>query len=107
MSSLNHTMLMGDVVQWAFERLGGLRPHAPGFRQVANRPALHPATGYGPEAEHLAPTGALRLRCGPGCQIDRDRFGHPARHDRIAAPAGAGGPHPPWDPGRHAYSVPG
>ena len=105
MSSLSHTMLMGDVVQWAFERLGGLRPHAPGFRQVEIAPHCIPQLEWA-EAEHLAPTGALRLRwarVAKSIEIDLDI--PPGTTASLRLPGQAG--RIALGPGRHAYSVPG
>jgi alpha-L-rhamnosidase len=61
MSSLNHTMLMGDLLQYAFATLAGLQPSAPGFRRMRIAPQFIPQLTW-VEAEHVGPTGLIRLR---------------------------------------------
>ena len=58
MNSHNHVMLVGDLVLWIYEYLGGIRPDAPGFKRIA----LQPAPVHGLEfvnARHDSPFGAI------------------------------------------------
>lgn len=38
MNSRNHVMLLGDLLTWMYEDLGGIRAAAPGFREIEMRP---------------------------------------------------------------------
>ncbi|MCR5394626.1 MAG: family 78 glycoside hydrolase catalytic domain [Bacteroidales bacterium] len=38
MNSGNHVMLLGDLLPWCFEHVGGIRPAAPGFKQICLAP---------------------------------------------------------------------
>lgn len=40
MNSGNHVMLLGDLIPWLFEDLGGIHPTAPGFRQITFQPCF-------------------------------------------------------------------
>ncbi len=38
MNSANHVMLLGDLIPWAFENLGGIQSAAPGFKKIVLKP---------------------------------------------------------------------
>lgn len=38
MNSGNHVMLLGDLLPWCFENIGGIRPAAPAFKQILLAP---------------------------------------------------------------------
>src|SRR5690606_31405162 len=40
MNSQNHIMLLGDLLIWMFENLGGIKAATPGFRDIEMRPAF-------------------------------------------------------------------
>jgi len=40
MNSQNHVMLLGDLVTWCFEDLGGIAPAAPGFKKIKMKPVF-------------------------------------------------------------------
>jgi alpha-L-rhamnosidase len=40
MNSQNHVMLLGDLVTWCFEDLGGIAPGAPGFKKIRMKPVF-------------------------------------------------------------------
>lgn len=57
MNSRNHVMLLGDLIIWMYEYLGGIRPAEPGFRRIEVAPLM-------PEGlEHVAVT--YKSPCGP------------------------------------------
>jgi alpha-L-rhamnosidase len=40
MNSQNHVMLLGDLIAWCFEDLGGIAPGAPGFKKIRMKPVF-------------------------------------------------------------------
>jgi alpha-L-rhamnosidase len=38
MNSMNHVMMIGDLLIWEYEYLGGIRPAEPGFAKVELKP---------------------------------------------------------------------
>jgi len=40
MNSQNHVMLLGDLITWCFEDLGGIAPGAPGFKKIRMKPVF-------------------------------------------------------------------
>jgi len=40
MNSQNHVMLLGDLVTWCFEDLGGIAPAVPGFKKIKMKPVF-------------------------------------------------------------------
>jgi len=40
MNSQNHVMLLGDLITWCFEDLGGIAPAAPGFKKIKMKPVF-------------------------------------------------------------------
>ena len=62
MNSGNHVMLLGDLLVWCYEYLGGIRPSAdkPGFKHIVLRPDFSIADISGVTASHPTPYGMVR-----------------------------------------------
>ncbi|MBQ7869920.1 MAG: family 78 glycoside hydrolase catalytic domain [Prevotella sp.] len=62
MNSGNHVMLLGDLLPWCYERLGGIRPDIarPGFRHTILRPDFSVSELNGVTAAHPSPYGVIR-----------------------------------------------
>ena len=62
MNSGNHVMLLGDLLPWCYERLGGIRPDIarPGFRHTIMRPDFSVSGLDGVTAAHPSPYGVIR-----------------------------------------------
>jgi alpha-L-rhamnosidase len=60
MNSGNHVMLVGDLLTWLYEYVGGIRPDPqdPAFRHVVIRPTLAGALTWA-RASHLSPYGTI------------------------------------------------
>lgn len=58
MNSRNHVMLVGDLITWLYEDLGGIAPHpaAPGFKRILMRPQLVDGLDW-VNAAHRSPYG--------------------------------------------------
>lgn len=61
MNSGNHVMLLGDLIPWCYERLGGIRPSAnkPGFKHVVMQPDFSVEGLSGVSAAHRSPYGQI------------------------------------------------
>lgn len=61
MNSGNHVMLLGDLLPWCYERLGGIRPDnsAPGFKHVILQPDFSVPSLTGVDASHRSPYGLI------------------------------------------------
>ncbi len=60
MNSGNHVMLLGDLLPWCYERLGGIRPLEPGFRKIEVRPDFGLPILNKVEVSHPSPYGVIR-----------------------------------------------
>lgn len=62
MNSGNHVMLLGDLLPWCYERLGGIQPDMkrPGFRHILLRPDFSIKELDGITASHPSPYGVIR-----------------------------------------------
>lgn len=62
MNSGNHVMLLGDLLSWCYERLGGIRPddNRPGFKRIILKPDFTVSKLNGVDAEHNSPYGMIR-----------------------------------------------
>lgn len=40
MNSYNHVMMLGDLLVWYYENLGGIKSHQPGFKQIIMKPEM-------------------------------------------------------------------
>lgn len=71
MNSGNHVMLLGDVVIWMFEYLGGIQadPVQPGFKHIVMNPQLPGGLKYA-KAEYHSPYGKI----GSDWRIDKNVF---------------------------------
>jgi alpha-L-rhamnosidase len=60
MNSHNHVMLVGDLVLWLYERLGGIRPEAdqPGFKAIVLKPEVVGDLEF-VRARHESPFGPI------------------------------------------------
>lgn len=61
MNSGNHVMLLGDLLPWAYESMGGIRASdvAPGFKHTVMAPDFSVADCPGVEASHHSPYGLV------------------------------------------------
>lgn len=59
MNSGNHVMLLGDLLPWCYERLGGIRPdeNNPGFKHIVFKPDFSVDMIKGVKASHPTPYG--------------------------------------------------
>lgn len=64
MNSANHVMLLGDLLPWCYENLGGIKSSedAPGFRDITLRPDFSVKALDGVSASHPSPYGIIRSR---------------------------------------------
>lgn len=62
MNSGNHVMLLGDLLPWCYEYLGGIRPDLsrPGFRHVVLKPDFSVSRLRRVSASHPSPYGLVR-----------------------------------------------
>lgn len=58
MNSQNHVMLLGDLVTWCFEDLGGIAPAAPGFKKIRLKPVFPPGLNF-VKASYQTPYGEV------------------------------------------------
>jgi len=59
MNSQNHVMLLGDLIAWCFQDLGGIAPGAPGFKRIRMQPVF-PAGLDSVHATYQTPYGEVR-----------------------------------------------
>lgn len=64
MNSGNHVMLLGDLLLWCYERIGGIRPDyaEPGFRHVILKPDFSIPALRSVSASHPSPYGLIKSR---------------------------------------------
>ncbi len=60
MNSGNHVMLLGDLLPWCYERLGGIRPLKPGFKEIEIKPDFGVSILNKVETSHLSPYGLIK-----------------------------------------------
>ena len=60
MNSGNHVMLLGDLLPWCYERLGGIRPLKPGFKEIEISPDFKVSILNKVETSHLSPYGLIK-----------------------------------------------
>ncbi len=60
MNSGNHVMLLGDLLPWCYERLGGIRPLEPGFRRMEIKPDFSLTALNKVEVAHPSPYGVIK-----------------------------------------------
>ncbi len=62
MNSGNHVMLLGDLLPWYYEYLGGIRPDekCPGFKHIILKPDFDIQEIVGVKAAHPSPYGLIR-----------------------------------------------
>lgn len=58
MNSGNHVMLVGDLNIWLYQNLGGIRPTAPGFKEISLRPSIVAGLDYA-KVSHNSPYGQI------------------------------------------------
>lgn len=61
MNSQNHIMLLGDLLIWMFEDLGGIKAAAPGFKEIEMKPSFVQQLNE-VEAGYLSATGEIKSR---------------------------------------------
>lgn len=59
MNSGNHVMLLGDLLPWCFEHVGGIRPTAPGFKQFCLAPNFELEELSEAEVSYVTPYGKI------------------------------------------------
>lgn len=59
MNSGNHVMLLGDLLPWCYENIGGIKSGAPGFSHIIMAPDFSNTLINGAKASHLSPYGAI------------------------------------------------
>lgn len=69
MNSGNHVMLIGDLVIWFYEYLGGIAPDSPGFKTIRMKPVLVDNVTH-VKATHNSPYGLISSEW----QRDGDKF---------------------------------
>lgn len=64
MNSCNHVMLLGDLLLWCYEYLGGIRPDSqnPGFKHIIFKPDYSIEALSGVEVSHPSPYGVISAR---------------------------------------------
>ncbi len=60
MNSGNHVMLLGDLLPWLYERVGGIQPAAPGFKEILLKPDFSIKEIEGAVASHPTPYGLVK-----------------------------------------------
>lgn len=60
MNSANHVMLLGDLLPWCFERLGGIRAESPGFKTILFKPDFNVKSLKTVKTSHATPYGVVR-----------------------------------------------
>ncbi|HVV06234.1 MAG TPA: alpha-L-rhamnosidase C-terminal domain-containing protein, partial [Puia sp.] len=61
MNSQNHVMLLGDLIAWCFQDLGGIAPGAPGFKRIRMQPVF-PEGLNSVQASYQTPYGEVGSR---------------------------------------------
>jgi alpha-L-rhamnosidase len=71
MNSMNHLMLVGDLVIWLYENLAGIRadPNNPGFKHIIIHPTVTGDLKF-VQASHNSPYGRIMAKW----QLDADQF---------------------------------
>ena len=59
MNSGNHVMLLGDLLPWCFEHVGGIRPAAPGFKKICLAPNFELEELSEANVSYLTPYGRV------------------------------------------------
>lgn len=62
MNSANHVMLLGDLLTWVYEHLGGIRPAEPGFKRIELRPDFDIQDCFNADASFESPYGTITSR---------------------------------------------
>jgi alpha-L-rhamnosidase len=52
MNSQNHVMLLGDLIVWYYENLGGIKAAEPGFKKIEMKPAIVDGLNYVKSSYH-------------------------------------------------------
>ncbi len=60
MNSGNHVMLLGDLLPWLYERVGGIQPAAPGFKEIMLKPDFSITELTEVCASHPTPYGLIK-----------------------------------------------
>ncbi|MBR5085229.1 MAG: family 78 glycoside hydrolase catalytic domain, partial [Prevotella sp.] len=59
MNSANHVMLLGDLMTWCYEYIGGIRPGAPGYSVIQLKPDFTIDDNFGADVSHITPYGKV------------------------------------------------
>lgn len=62
MNSGNHVMLLGDLLAWCFEDIGGIRPASPAFRHIVLRPDFSIQDCSHADVTYSSPYGRISSR---------------------------------------------
>lgn len=62
MNSVNHVMLLGDLLPWCYEKLAGIAPdyNEPGFKRIIMKPDFNVPGLDGVKASHNSPYGVIK-----------------------------------------------
>jgi len=66
MNSGNHVMLLGDLLTWCYEYLGGIRPASPGFKEILLQPDFSIKELNNVECSHRSPYGVIKSKWSRG-----------------------------------------
>jgi len=58
MNSGNHVMLLGDLIIWMYENVGGIKPSEPGFKSIVMKPVLTDKLTFA-NTSHNSPYGKI------------------------------------------------
>jgi len=58
MNSGNHVMLLGDLIIWMHENIGGIKPAEPGFKSIIMKPLINEEIKFA-NASHRSPYGNI------------------------------------------------
>ena len=59
MNSANHVMLLGDLLPWSYEYLGGIRRGVPGYRKIILKPDFTIQDNFGADVSYHTPYGQV------------------------------------------------
>ncbi len=62
MNSGNHVMLLGDLITWCYEYLGGIRPGLPGYKKIVLKPDFSIPDCFSANAQYTTPYGLVKSK---------------------------------------------
>jgi alpha-L-rhamnosidase len=61
MNSQDHVMLLGDLIAWFYQDMGGISAAAPGFKKIVMKPVMPKGLSYA-EASYRSPYGVIKSK---------------------------------------------